>query len=55
MARAAIASGADGLLVEVHHKPEDALCDGTQSLHIDEFSLLMDELRVLVDAVGREI
>jgi 3-deoxy-7-phosphoheptulonate synthase len=55
MARAAVAAGADGLLIEVHYKPEDALCDGHQSLSLDEFALLMPELVKIAQAVGREI
>lgn len=55
LAKAAIAAGADGLIVEVHSHPEDALSDGAQSLLPSNFSNLMQELRVLVKAVGREI
>ena len=55
MAKAAIAVGADGLIIEVHHKPEEALCDGPQSLKPDEFSSLMGELHKIAKAVGREI
>jgi 3-deoxy-7-phosphoheptulonate synthase len=47
LARAALAVGADGVMVEVHHRPEDALCDGEQSLHPEEFSRLMAELNLL--------
>ncbi|MEW5912131.1 MAG: 3-deoxy-7-phosphoheptulonate synthase [Thermodesulfobacteriota bacterium] len=47
LARAALAVGADGVMVEVHHRPEDALCDGEQSLHPEEFSQLMAELNLL--------
>jgi 3-deoxy-7-phosphoheptulonate synthase len=53
LARAAVAAGADGLLIEVHHDPESALCDGPQSLYPDQFARLMDELRIIVPAVGR--
>jgi 3-deoxy-7-phosphoheptulonate synthase len=55
MARAAIAVGADGLIVEVHHKPEEALCDGQQSLSPDEFAFMMNDLKKIAVAVGREI
>ena len=55
MARAAIAVGADGLIVEVHCKPEEALCDGQQSLSPDEFTLMMNDLKKIAVAVGREI
>jgi 3-deoxy-7-phosphoheptulonate synthase len=55
MARAAIAAGADGLLIEVHHNPERALSDGAQSLSPEQFAQLMAELRRLAPAVGRRI
>jgi 3-deoxy-7-phosphoheptulonate synthase len=55
MAKAAVAVGADGLIMEVHYKPEVALCDGKQSLSPDEFSKLMIELRKIAVAVDREI
>jgi 3-deoxy-7-phosphoheptulonate synthase len=55
MARAAVAAGADGLLVEVHNDPEHALSDGAQSLYADQFARLMAELRIIAPAVGRRI
>lgn len=55
MAKAAIAAGADGLIMEVHYKPDDALCDGQQSLNFIEFRKLMEDLRRVAQAVGREI
>ncbi|NOT09030.1 MAG: 3-deoxy-7-phosphoheptulonate synthase [Gemmatimonadales bacterium] len=55
MARAAVAAGADGLLIEVHADPEAALSDGAQSLYPEQFASLMDELRAIARAVGREI
>jgi 3-deoxy-7-phosphoheptulonate synthase len=55
MARAAIAAGADGLLIEVHPNPKEALVDGLQSLTPSDFTRLMKELRAVVSAVGREI
>lgn len=55
MAKAAIAAGADGLLIEVHTNPEEALSDGEQSLKPDLFKTLMDELALIAKAVGREI
>jgi 3-deoxy-7-phosphoheptulonate synthase len=55
MARAAVAAGADGVIMEVHYKPETALCDGQQSLSPDEFSMLMTGLRKIAIAVDREI
>ncbi len=53
MALAAAAAGADGLLVEVHPRPEEALSDGQQSLDPEEFSRLMDRLSALLSALGR--
>jgi 3-deoxy-7-phosphoheptulonate synthase len=55
LARAAVAAGADGVLIEVHENPEAALCDGPQSLYPAQFARLMDELRIIVPAVGRTI
>jgi len=55
MARAAVAAGADGLLVEVHHDPDHALSDGAQSLFPEQFAELMEQLRVISTAVGRSI
>jgi 3-deoxy-7-phosphoheptulonate synthase len=55
MARAAVAAGADGLLIEVHPRPEEALSDGSQSLKPERFAVLMDELRMVAEAVGRRI
>jgi 3-deoxy-7-phosphoheptulonate synthase len=55
MAKAAVAAGADGLLIEVHSNPEEALCDGEQSLKPKAFKQLMEELRAIAIAVGREI
>ncbi len=55
MAKAAVAAGADGLIMEVHYKPEEALCDGHQSLSLDEFSQLMIGLRKIAVSVDREI
>ncbi len=55
MAKAAVAAGADGLIIEVHSNPEEALCDGEQSLKPKIFRQLMDELRPIAKAVGREI
>jgi len=55
MAKAAVAVGADGLIMEVHYNPEAALCDGYQSLSLDEFDSLMCDLRKIAQAVGREI
>lgn len=55
VARAVVAAGGDGLLIEVHHDPEKAVCDGPQSLYPEQFTQLMDELRIIVPAVGRSI
>jgi 3-deoxy-7-phosphoheptulonate synthase len=55
MARAAVAAGGDGLLIEVHHDPEHALSDGAQSLFPDQFAKLMNELRIIAPAVGRRV
>ncbi len=55
MARASVAAGADGLLIEVHNDPEHALSDGAQSLFADQFAQLMNELRMIAPAVGRRI
>jgi 3-deoxy-7-phosphoheptulonate synthase len=55
MARAAVAAGADGLLVEVHPDPDRALSDGAQSLWPEQFELLMGQLRMIAPAVGRTI
>ncbi|RMG71845.1 MAG: 3-deoxy-7-phosphoheptulonate synthase [Nitrospirae bacterium] len=55
MARAAVAAGADGLMIEVHTNPEEALSDGEQSLKPDLFRQLMDECRKVAQAVGREM
>jgi 3-deoxy-7-phosphoheptulonate synthase len=55
VARAAVAAGADGLIIEVHPSPETALCDGEQSLFPEGFARLMDELRPIAAAVGRKI
>jgi len=55
MARAAVAAGADGLLIEVHPNPKEALVDGLQSLSPSDFSRLMEELRTIAKSVGRYI
>ena len=55
MARAALAAGADALLLEVHCNPDKALSDGAQSLYPEQFSKLMQELRMIAPAVGRAI
>ncbi|AGX41693.1 3-deoxy-7-phosphoheptulonate synthase [Clostridium saccharobutylicum] len=55
LAKAAIAVGADGLIIEVHNDPANALCDGPQSIKPNKFAKLMEELKVIAAAVGREI
>jgi 3-deoxy-7-phosphoheptulonate synthase len=55
MARAAVAAGADGLLIEVHDNPEKALSDGPQSLYPDQFDRLMGELRIIAPVLGRTV
>ena len=55
MARAAVAAGADGVMVEVHPNPDRALSDGAQSLFPDQFASLVSELRVIANAIGRNI
>jgi 3-deoxy-7-phosphoheptulonate synthase len=52
---AAVASGADGILVEVHPCPQDALCDGKQSLTVESFRCMVDKLKNVAQAVGRTI
>jgi 3-deoxy-7-phosphoheptulonate synthase len=55
MARAAVAAGADGLLVEVHPNPDRALSDGAQSLYPEQFERLMKETRLIAEAIGRRV
>jgi 3-deoxy-7-phosphoheptulonate synthase len=55
MSKAAIAGGADGLIIEVHPCPEEALCDGYQSLNLEEFDSLMEEIKKVAAAVGRKM
>jgi 3-deoxy-7-phosphoheptulonate synthase len=55
MARAAVAAGADGLLIEMHPEPDRALSDGAQSLYPDQFAQLMGELRAVATAIGRSV
>lgn len=55
MARAAVAAGADGLLIEVHPHPDRALSDGAQSLYPEQFTQLMRETRIIAEAIGRRI
>jgi 3-deoxy-7-phosphoheptulonate synthase len=55
MANAAVAGGADGLLVEVHPTPDRALSDGAQSLYPEQFDRLMKEVRLIAEAIGRRV
>jgi 3-deoxy-7-phosphoheptulonate synthase len=55
LARAAVAAGADGIIVEVHPRPEEALCDGPQQLPAAEFGAFAEEIRSLVALMGNEI
>ena len=55
MAKAALACGADGIIIEVHHQPEKALSDGVQSLKPEKFAQLMDELRPLAQVLGKSL
>lgn len=54
MAKAALVAGADGLLIEVHPNPAEALCDGPQSLNPENFNLLMEQLKNMAPLIGRE-
>ena len=55
LSRAAIAVGADGLIIEVHNDPANAKCDGDQSLKPERFDNLMKSLKDIAKAVGREL
>ena len=55
MARAAIAAGADGLMIEVHHDPDHALSDGPQSLYPAQFAELVDQIRTIAGVLGRKV
>ncbi len=55
MARAAVAAGADGLMIEVHPDPERALSDGAQSLHPEQFDELVGQIGVIAEAIGRRL
>lgn len=55
LARAAVAAGADGVMIEVHHSPADALSDGPQSLYPDQLAELLRELRIIAPALGRTV
>jgi 3-deoxy-7-phosphoheptulonate synthase len=55
MARAAVAAGADGLMVEVHNDPEKALSDGPQALLPDQFAELMTQVKAIAEVIGRKM
>jgi 3-deoxy-7-phosphoheptulonate synthase len=55
MARAAVAAGADGLIIEVHNNPEKALSDGPQRLYPDQFDRFIGELRIIAPVLGRTV
>ena len=55
MSKAAVAAGADGLIIEVHNDPPHAKCDGQQSLTPQSFALLMEKLGKIAELEGREI
>ena len=55
MAKAAVAAGADGLMIEVHNNPECALCDGAQSLNPEKFDALLKQIRQIAEVVGKQI
>jgi 3-deoxy-7-phosphoheptulonate synthase len=55
MGRAAVAAGADGLIIEVHPDPTKAMSDGAQSLYPDQFGALMDQVRVIANSIGRDV
>ncbi|TMQ68119.1 MAG: 3-deoxy-7-phosphoheptulonate synthase [Candidatus Eisenbacteria bacterium] len=55
MARASIAAGADGLIVEVHHDPDHALSDGAQSLYPEQFDALVGQIRTIASVLGRQV
>jgi len=55
MSKASLAAGADGLLLEVHFRPEEALCDGSQSLYPEDFGMMMRDLGKIAEAIGRSI
>ena len=55
MAKAAVAAGADGLMIEVHNNPECALCDGAQSLTPEKYDTLLKEIKLIAEVVGKQL
>jgi 3-deoxy-7-phosphoheptulonate synthase len=55
MSKAAIAAGADGLIIEVHPNPKEALCDGVQSITPDDFTVLMSKLKIIAGVEQKDL
>ena len=55
MAKASIAAGCDGLMIEVHNNPEKALCDGPQSLRPEKYEELLKQINKIADVVGKKV
>lgn len=55
MSRAAVAAGCDGLIIEVHHEPESAVCDGAQSLYPDQYAKLYSDIKKIAPIVGKKV
>jgi len=55
MARAAVTAGADAIMVEVHNDPDHAKSDGAQSLFLEQFDELMKQIRIIAEAIGRNM
>ena len=55
MAKAAVAAGADGLMIEVHNNPEKALCDGPQSLRPERYEELLKQISKIAEVVGKKV
>ena len=55
MAKASVIAGADGLMIEVHNDPENALSDGQQSIKPEEFKTLMDKVKIVAEMEGKEV
>jgi len=53
LARAGVAVGADGLIIEVHDQPDHALCDGAQALTLEQYEQLVSEVRAIHEVIGR--
>ena len=55
LSRAALAAGADGLMIEVHNNPKAALCDGAQSLDLPQFAAIMEDIKKRVEFEGKQL